>query len=213
MCHGIVREAALKFGEVYVFAKPEYFDSVSFMYRDNPNIKCISADDQGAVNYVIQNKVQNHYARIEWRDRSRGLERGFYEQVGLSFEKKFANFYVKRDSEREKTFFDRFNLEPYTYAFVHDDVQRNMIINKDHIRDESLKIFQTQYGHSTNIFDNALLVEYAKEVHVIESCFMFMTDLLIKNDKQDLFIHRYCKPMPVLEEPNNQRNWNIITAR
>ena len=208
MCHGFVRELSKQYSPVYLFCKPVYFDSVSYMYRDDDNIICLAKDDNDAVNYAIEKKLKT-YVRIDQMNMHPSLEECLYLQANVPFNKKFKNFKVQRNLEREADFFNKFNVTPNNYIFIHDDPARNQIVNREFIENKDLPIITTNFNHTTNIFDYSLLIECAREIHCIESCFMFVADLLYPDNKQKLAIHRYCKLMPKAEEPHNQKNWTI----
>ena len=44
LCNGLVRHFAEKLGKVSIFSKRHNYDSLKFMYRDEPNITVIPVD-------------------------------------------------------------------------------------------------------------------------------------------------------------------------
>jgi hypothetical protein len=139
------------------------------------------------------------------------VEKTFYQQAGVPFSKKWESFFVQRDASREFQLFDYFKLTPGEYIFVHDDIPRQQIINVDLFEDKKLPVLRALPEHTNNIFDFCYMIENAKEIHVIESCMMFLIDLMFQNQfkNKKLFIHRYTKSIKPFEYPTNTLDWKI----
>jgi hypothetical protein len=208
-CNGLVRELYKKHPKLYVYSKLKYFYTVEFMYRDLNNLTVLPMEEIGAYNFVTYYGISNFY-KIGLLPGTT-VEKGFYQQAGVEFDKKWGSFRVDRDAGREQQMFDHFNLVPKKYIFFHDDIERNQIINSDKVEDKSLPIFRARPEHTNNIFDFCKIIENAREIHVIESCFMFMIDLMFKDalNMPNLFIHRYTKPIQPFEYPTNKLDWKL----
>jgi len=209
-CNGLVRELYKRHPKLYVYSKLKYFYSIEFMYRDLENLTVLPMEEIGAHNMVSYHGVNNFY--------NLGLlpgttvEKGFYQQADVDFNKKWESFKIVRDPERENRLFNHFNLKPNEYIFFHDDTSRNQAIKLEKIENKNLPIFRAKPEHTNNVFDFCKIIENAKEIHVIESCFMFMIDLVFKNifiHDTKLFIHRYTKSIQPFEYPTNRLNWRL----
>ena len=122
-------------------------------------------------------------------------------------EKKFEDFYVKRDEKIENEVCAILNPMNTPYAFIHQDTTRGYIMNLDYIKDKNLKIIEPLNDHL--IFHHMKLIEEAQEVHVMESAFKCMIDGYIKQ-KENMFFHKYMREGV---SAVGRAYWNIINKR
>jgi hypothetical protein len=219
MCHGIVREYAKKYDRVGLFSHVHNYPSVSFMYRDLKNLTVIKGDDNFARDFIEKNKTATgpeKYDEVKIigfdlldRDSGMSLERQFYKIAGVPIEKKWDSFYVDRDLKTEQALYDR--LDPKEdYVFLHEDATRDFTINRRKI-DPKFPIIVADHVVAPNFFDYCTIIEKAKEIHVIDSSFMFLIDCLqYENPNQRLVIHRYARENPKWKLPILKKNWEII---
>lgn len=219
MCHGIVREYAKKYDRVGLFSLPRNHASVAFMYHDLTNLNVISATEAETKELIAGNRGNGGlgYDEVkiigfEYLDRISGepLEKQLYKIAGVELSKKWSNFFVKRDLERERAFFE--NISPKSeYVFLHQDLPKNFRIEKKLV-DKKYKILEPGEHLTKNIFDYCTIIEKAKEIHVIDSSFMFLIDCLIyKSPEQKLFVHRYARENEMWKLPILKKNWRILT--
>lgn len=220
MCHGIVREYCKKYERVAVFSYPHNYVSVSFMYRDLKNITIIKGDDAFARKYISDNASKfdkDKYDQViflgfQYLDRNSGvpLEKQFYQIAGVDLAKKWDAFFIKRDLEREQSLFEQSTLGD-EYIFLHEDPARNYRIDRKKIN-EKYKILTPDKKLTENIFDYLTIIEKAKEIHVIDSSFMFLIDCLpYNNPNQKLYIHRYSRENNEWQLPILKKDWHILT--
>lgn len=206
-CNGLVRELYKRHPKLYVYSKLKYYYNIEFMYRDLPNLRVFPIEESGAQYFTNLHGIKNFYKLgIGGADT---VEKSFYAQAGVDFNKKWESFYVQRDPERENKLYSSFGFQPGEYVFIHDDAARNQIVDTNKIQDKNLKVFRVKPEYTNNIFDYCKIIENAKEVHVIESCVMFMVDLVFKQLDKPLYMHRYTKPIEPWEYPTNRLNWHI----
>lgn len=221
MCHGIVREYCNQYDQVTIFCYPHNYPTVSFMYRDLSNLSIIQSNDTEAQKYVLgQTQSKNSpYTKIKTigfqnLDRTTGvpLEWQFYKAAHIPLEKKWDNFLIERDLEREGGLFNKVAPQG-DYAFVHEDVPRHYIIKKALI-DKKYAIVTPERTDTDNIIDYCTVIERASEVHVIDSSFMFLIDCLpYKNPNQKLYIHRYARENSEWQLPTLKKDWYIFIER
>jgi hypothetical protein len=218
-CNGLVRELYKKHSKLYVYCKLKYFYSIEFMYRDLPDLHVLPMEEQGAYNFVSHHKIDKFY-KLSFNpttEMQQGIpveltvEKTFYKQAGIDFSKKWESFSVQRDARRETQLFENFRLIPGEYIFIHEDNPRKQTINPELIEDKKVSVFRALPDHTNNIFDFCSIIQNAKEIHVIESCMMFLIDLIFQDCSitKKLFIHRYTKPIKPFEYPKNILNWKI----
>jgi hypothetical protein len=211
VCNGLVRLLTKHYGSIVLFCKTHNYTTVSFMYRDNPNIKVLPLDnDINVLNHITENKIHNDVIKIG-HEHLGGLksmysfDEAFYRQFNIDFEERWSSFYLMRDSERENELFNKFNVKPGEYIFIHDD-------NRFHVDENKIKtklpIIRVNPSLTPVIFDYVSLIENAKEVHNIESSFQFITDSLLLNN--NTYVHRYPRNLPRFEIPKYKNVKNIF---
>jgi len=219
ICNGLVREYCKKYEQVAIFSKPHNYASVSFMFRDLPNLTVIQGDDKFARRFMLLNKFRLARPRYDYvkivshefleRHQNSSFDKEFYKIAGIDFVKKWDSFFVKREREREL-----FNqvVQKGDYIFVHEDVPRGYIVNKKLIR-KDYAIFIPERKSTDNIFDYCTIIEEAKEVHVIDSSFLSLIDCLpYKNKAQKLYFHQYARENNSYVIPTLKKKWNIIKS-
>jgi hypothetical protein len=184
------------------------------MYRDLPNLSIIRGDDADALLFILINKFRHEYdeakivgfPRLDMNENG-PLEKQFYRLAGINFSKKWDSFYVERDPSREKALYEK--IDPgANYVFLHDDSR--FVIDRDKVLQNP--IVSPGGGITDNVFDFCTLIERAQEIHVIDSSFMFLVDLLAyQNPNQKLFVHRYARPNPPWSLPALKKKWTILT--
>ncbi|MHB8660319.1 MAG: hypothetical protein ACYC75_00045 [Minisyncoccota bacterium] len=220
MCHGIVREHCKMYARVAIFSKPHNYISVSFMYRDLQNITIIKGDDAFAKKFIFLNKFKMGKYRYDkimilghrYLNQTSNIpfERQFYQLANIDIGRKWNNFFIQRDPKREEALIGKVPL-PKEYVFVHEDPARGFVIKRDYIN-KDYAIFTPNKNLTDNIFDYCAIISQAKEIHVIDSSFMFMIDCLsYENSDQKLFVHRYSRENPDWQLPILKKNWTIIT--
>ena len=96
------------------------------------------------------------------------------------------------------------------YVFLHEDVSRKYIIKRDLIN-KDYSVFTPDIKFTNNIIDYCTIIEKAKEIHVIDSSFMFLIDCLqYNNPDQKLYIHRYTRENNEWQLPILKKDWHIL---
>jgi hypothetical protein len=219
ICHGIVREYCKKYKKVAIFSLPHNFPSVSFMYRDLKNLTIIKGNDAFVKRFIFLNTFkfgkfkynQIKLVGFQYLNQYSGVpfEKQFYQIAGVDFAKKWESFFVERDLERERALFKQASLKK-DYVFLHEDVRRNFIIYREKIK-KNYAIFTPDKKLTENIFDYCTIIEKAKEIHVIDSSFMFLIDCLnYENPDQKLYVHRYARENDAWLLPVLKKNWHIF---
>ena len=189
ICNGIVRHYAKLYDKIYLFVKDNNFESVKFMYHDLNNIDYIvgTVYSDGVDIFVYPYLDKENLLRVSYQNPDLPFDESFYFQVGIPFEKRWSDFFVERDEQREMDLFNHFNING-EYIFLHDDDDRKIKINREYIENKNLRIITPEKNFTKNIFDYCYLIENAKEIHCIDSSFRLIADSI--NIKTDfLFYH------------------------
>ena len=184
ICNGLVRNLINPDMQYTMFVKPHNHISVSFMYRDIPNLEFIKTDDNGALNII---KGANNNIIIGFNSKyGISWDEFFYYQHNVDFNKRWDDFKVDRDFEREEFLFNKLNPENEKYILIHkngsDSIDR---INYDVVSKNIKQIYVENL--TGNIFDYLKLSQNAEEVHCIESSFHVLIDSIELN--KNLFFH------------------------
>ena len=207
LCNGLVRhllESKNKRDKIYIFCRSRHLKSVKFMYRDEKKIKIVPLNenlnlkDEKLLAKYETNKARNIIEKIKLKKKINFISIGFenyhktaelntdksfpwpcdivfYKQFNISFKYRFLNSYWKRDIKNEKKLFKKLVGINQPYAFVHDDKDRNFVIDTKNIN-PNLKIIRNDKKEL--IFNFGLILEQAKEIHIMESSFRQIIEVL-----------------------------------
>lgn len=193
ICNGLVRNVYKRITQnIHLFCKPMYHESILYMYRDT-DINIIPLDDHDIGPFLSKidskNIIRVGHHHIMKYIQGTTFDHAFYKQIGLDFKKRWTDFYIERDQNKEETLYQKIN-PPEKYIFLHDDPSRNFVIDQKHIINKNLKIIKPDLKLSSNIFEYAKVLENATEIHCIDSCFRLFADSFLKENKQQsLFFH------------------------
>jgi hypothetical protein len=204
--NALVRHFANK-GPVIFPCKHHNILSVSFMFHDDPNITVIPVTDDAEADRLCAEHTGevlrlgmfgDNFSFKDWSS-------VFYRQAGLNPDLRWSGFRVGREWGTELC------SPEGQYAFVHEDRARKMII-----RDELLPqmpIIYAEKREDGTIFNYMGVIEYATEIHCIDSCMAILSDQ-VRTKARRLVMHRYARPNskengyagpPVLRKP-----WEVI---
>jgi hypothetical protein len=216
VCNALVRHLA-KDDTIIVPVKKHYETSVKFMFSDDPNIIVKPFPKDKKVDKFCRKKAKEGIEVIwngnlgpskeAWEKSNSNFDRRFYEQANLDFNLRWDGFKLP---ENNYDWMDLFHLrfpdiEPTDYIFLHQTsstvIKR---VNRNLIKHDI--VFEPDVGFTDNIFDYVGILKNAKEVHCIDSSFLFLADSL--NLACKMHYHVYAKeynPHP----PTLRSNWIV----
>jgi hypothetical protein len=210
ICNGLVRNICENSKNNFLLpAKKHNFQTVEFMFRDLENLTVISVDGDECVN-SLSSEINCKTLTIghQFLDPYKQFDQSFYNQLGISFDKRWLSFFVRRDYDREVELYNRNNIKN-DFIFVHDDFDRGMPIESKYLQDKN--IIRSDRKQTNILFDYLSILENAKEIHCIESSFLFLVDSF--NFKGKLFNHRYARQYPENNTPTLRNKWNILNKK
>jgi len=220
LCFGLIKELLSRYEKINLFCKEIYSESVNFLYKDEPNINVIPIEEHEIGGYIKNNNIDYHndFLRIGFEKSAElqtqmSFDEAFYYTNSVDFSKKYENFKLTRDLNKEKEVFNKYGLVEGEYIFVHDDRERGYNINM-----YGEDIVRPGFSATKNIFDFLYLIENAKEIHCMDSCFFIMIDFILQLPKMFYHINTrgdYSLMFPnqgngVFAHPRYQKNWEII---
>lgn len=193
-CNAIIRLLAKqdKYYRIFVFAKKKHYATVSYVYRDNPAIVVIpipnldSYDDEYKFVKQFSNGAKEfleighrNYPWEKEKELNMGCAEIFYSQLNIPFEKRFTEWYFERDLEEEDRVYKKLNPSDERYLFIHDDPSRGYVIDDEKALDifgDRVKIIRNDM--SENLLHFGKVLENAEEIHIIESSFKSLVEVL-----------------------------------
>lgn len=185
-CNGMVRHFANIYDEVVIFGKENYYDFVSFMYRDanNITIRKISKDPikevediQDFINQykgdVIVAGFSNYNSKLQlFKEKQFGPAQAFYFLANVPFKYRKEKFYFKRDLVAEEEAFKKLNPDNEKFIFVHDDPIRGFHLEID----SPLKIIRND--PTIDFFSMLGVITRASEIHCMSSSYFCLIDCM-----------------------------------
>lgn len=223
ICNGLVR-TLLNGGKVYaglgVFAKEEHTIKVRRMFDDENKITVIpipkNINEIAFTNhYIATNNIIN-FIRCGFGGIDNFYSMGmikkfdevFYCMAGIPHKSRWSNFKIRRDMDEEARIFNKLNPNKEKYIFVHDDVNRGMVINPNN--PNNLKIIKNDITES--IFDMSMILENATEIHCMESSMRCLIEHVKTNCP--LYLHTSIRPDGQGTNPfitgSSRKNWILI---
>tara|TARA_Y100000741_G_C18211957_1_gene542071 strand:+ start:459 stop:1268 length:810 start_codon:yes stop_codon:yes gene_type:complete len=217
----------------FILCKKMHFKTIKFMYRDLKKIRIVAiSNDQKKEKKEVNRYLKNFKKDYELikighefylptnnlnpdKNNPWHCTINFYKQFGLPFDYKYKNSFWKRDYKNEKKLFKKLVKNSRNYIFVHDDIKRGLVINTEKFS-KNLKIIRND--EKNFIFDYGLIIEKASEIHLIESSFRQLCEVLNLKTKK-LFLYKDERPdysMSLYNKHNNKligtsKKWNEKT--
>ncbi len=216
-CNGMARYLLRehKLDKIIVIAWAHYAEQVRYMYRDDPRIEVHSVNSGNEYNdaigiirhalpsylYLIGHTIypgkdfkeailpETEYYQYSYTDMidrypTFDCHQMYYDCINIPFQNRFDDFYLERDIQEEQRVFSKLNPTCEDYIFIQDDSSRGYNINID----TDLKIIRNDTTES--IFHYYSIIQYAKEVHVMESSFRCLIET-IPTDHVKFYLHEF----------------------
>jgi len=210
ICNGMVRELYKSYDKIHIFCFKVYLENVKQMYLDiNVELFPIDLDGEYVIEPFIRNNKIKNFKKIGFGDlqlsdvNADNFDMQFYKLAGIVFNKKWDNFYMERNIDKEKFVFNELGLNENEYVFVHDDIDRGFKIKED-LLPKNIKIIRPlkTYG----LFDYSYIIENAKEIHLMESSYKCLVEHLnLKTN--NLYYHTYVRNYPKNIRVSSKYNW------
>ena len=194
--NGMIRKIAKENSdcEIFTAAKHYYFDNVKYMYRDVPNINVVSVvEDNGLQHHMKTNNydqiISTHFGDSVPYRYEKYFDNAFYMMIGMDPKVKIDYFHLDRDSNLEDEVYKKLITDKgiEDYVFVHEKKDNQILIDRNKIgTDLPVVVAEPEYG----IFELLKVIENAKSVHVVSSCFLSL--FMCKKYNENFFAHMYC---------------------
>lgn len=204
ICAGMAVELAKIHGEIEVPAKTENMRSVQSFFHHHPEIHVVQSGFTPSDSINI-----GHYSGKPHLE-GESFDEWLYRTAEIPFEKRWDSCPIEKAAkEYRRNDMEAFKAAPI--VFIHDDAEREFSIDWDRIPfpDEFIPVSPKPSPDRASILWLCEFLFQAKQIHVIDSCFLHLVESL--QVQADLFLHRYArKPhMTALDEPKLRKNWTI----
>jgi hypothetical protein len=201
LCNAIYREYSKNYNRVFITIKQNYRRELSAMLKDISNITFLVMPNRRS---WTSTRIIQFSARL-FRIKVLGLgsyginffppnirfDNNFYDQACLPFILRWDSFKVNRDMEKENYLYQLLGCEKADYIFLHEDISRNFIIDRNKIPKNINIIEPNMNMNEFNLVDYSKVIENAKEIHVIESSFAAYIESLPLDIP--IYAHRYSR--------------------
>ena len=229
--NGIVHHYARDCDKLYYPAKAEFFETLTCLYKDFPNIEVwrFYSIEQESIFLKAKTHVEKVHSRAlvtSTIDRKGCLPeqiqvhwpQQIYDNFDIPFKMRYLDFHMPSQIEGCQELYDRLTEGEKDYILVHryaSDHPSGIPVNIPLFRAERgwspIKVIEIQPGQTTNMLQYKTLIENAAEIHCIPSSFFNLVDSMATKIKAQLYFHdlRRNSLMRVNSRWNNNR-WNTV---
>ena len=196
-----------EFEKIFLFCKEKYLSNLKILYTQD-EIQLIPIDNNPIKELEYVNKFTSEnispydkFLRVGFCNipRNKTCDVYFYEIAGVSYEERFDGFRIDRDTKEEQRVFEKLNPLGEDYIFVHDDTEREFIIDIE----SDYKIIRNDTTES--VFYYGKVIENAKEFHCIESCIRCYSEHL---DTKNIPLYHHNSVRPNIL--SSRKKWIIV---
>lgn len=222
MCHGLVRTLVERYGDITLPILPDYEASIKWMFKDDPRIEFFVLPEWNKLVNDLELKKE-HLAKYlnfkDWNVTEIGffneknrlfdgtkatIDQRFYAQADVPFENKYNKVKILRAS-------NQIEVPKGKYAFVHWDKTRGMTFDLD-LMDKRLKVVQSTDYKRENIFEYVDLIRGAAEIHVADSSFANLIELVGAPGKKWVYDTKHLR-VRTQGFPTYLRDWTIVDVK
>lgn len=227
--NGAVRYWAQICDKLYYPAKGEYFDTLTCLYQDEPNIEVwrFFEDIQHEI-FLVSNPMPRlrvpklkttHVHRVNCSPEKIHVNwpQQIYENINVPFHIRYDYFKLPKHIPGQFELFDRLTQGQTEYALVHRRSGTNpnplpiLLTPEIGSNIQNLLIIEIAPGLTNNLLDFVKLIRHAREIHCIASSFFNLVDSMLDQTQAQCFFHdaRANSMMQVNSRYNNHR-WKCI---
>jgi hypothetical protein len=178
---------------INVPSKPNNYNNVKFMYRDNPNIHVVMVNNDLDMNNHIMNYKYDKIITSFLIDQntfsySKYYDDAFYLLAGYDPKIKRTHFFIERDYDEEDRVYNELVLEKNItdYIFIHEKKEEGILIDREKLNTK-LPIVYADKKYKT--FSLLKVIEKAKECHIISSSFLSL--MMCYDINKNVYAHMY----------------------
>jgi hypothetical protein len=228
--NGIVHHYARLCGTMYYPARAEFFDTLTCLYSEYPNIEVWRFYDQGQEDWFVENNklqrirstplITTEIHRVDCAPERIHVHwpQQIYENFDVPFKMRYLDFHMPDHIEGSQELYDRLTEGDTEYVLVHrfaSDHPEGIPIDVPKFRADRgwpmIKIIEVREGQATNMLQYKKLIEGAKEIHCIPSSFFNLVDSMVTNIKALPIFHDIRKnSLMKVNSQWNKHRWTVV---
>lgn len=228
---GIVHHYARLCDKLYYPARADFFETLTCLYKDFPNIEVWRFYDQDQENFFVENNklarirstplitseihrigCEKEYIHVHWPQQ-------VYENFDIPFKMRYLDFHMPSQIDGTEELYEKLTEGATEYVLVHryaSDHPDGIGLDINAFRAVSglpeRKIIEIAPGQTTNMLQYKTLIERASEIHCIPSSFFNLVDSMVTKINGLCFFHDIRKNSLMKVNSNwNNHKWNIVT--
>jgi hypothetical protein len=202
--------------KVHLIIKAEYEDKIKFFLSDITDLEYILVHndryqdlkfDQGIPIIGIGQHRTGQPVRV------RDFPGVFYNDLNLPKEAMHDKFFYIRDMFEENKVYEKITKEHPEYTIVHDDPSRGLVVDESKIPEGIYRVYLGREHKDIPMIYSKKLLEHAKEIHCIDSSFLWFVGMNQIKTKKVLHSHarRNSKDDPIVYFGKNEgATWSVI---
>jgi hypothetical protein len=223
--NGIVNYYADRCQQLHVPVQPKYYDTISCLYSEHPNIITVPMEvdqEEAYINCYKISRIINDWEMV-FRDvngyRTAILwDEQIYTHFELPFSMRYSNFRLPKYIPEQENLYNRL-YQNRPYILIHRSTGQHpdgLPIDVEKFRTDSglspeVDVIEVVPSITSNMLNYVRLIENAEEIHCVNSSFFCLVDSIFHRTRAKLFFHdiRASSIMRVNSEWN-RRCWNIV---
>lgn len=207
---------------LYILAWHQYAQSVAYMFSDDPRIRVVAIGSGmeyvhsrqviSQINpdyiYILGHAVlpgqpfddlarpDAKYYQESWASMSSRFPGGhecYYNSIEMDWKHRFTSFHYPRNMQEENRLFNKLNPDHKEYVFIQDDPSRGFSFDKEKVLSLVGKdVIIINNDKTENLFNYGLLIQNAKQVHLMESSFRCFVETL-PTEGVEFYLHHYIR--------------------
>lgn len=175
--------------------------NVKSFFINHPNVTVYPIDHEDEM-LGIRGMPFGWYKKDRPPKGDESFDEWFYRELGVPYEARWSHCPIRKAAENV----EQFKSHGSNYVFVHEDASRGYQINRLY---GALSYLDWLIPTEPGVLRYVDMIENAKEVHVIPSCFKELTSSL--KPKGKLFLHAYARPLKVpFDMTRSPYHWEIL---
>lgn len=207
ICNGLLNRISQNYEKIYLPAKPNNFESIKYMFRDNKKIEVFFTGSKNEKDDIIKFAKESNYKilKVGFNKIKPPFNKSFYDQLDLPYSISFDFFRIPNETnqfeELEKHLKNFYEVKD-SFNLIHSEGSLGKVNLK--MKDSKNNIFvEKESDKFKNIFLYINLIKKAKEIHCIDSSFIHLVERIETNAK--LYFHEL--------KTNTQDSANILLSK
>ncbi|APC25537.1 hypothetical protein BST79_gp024 [Only Syngen Nebraska virus 5] len=214
-CLSAIRIYAEQF-KIHLIIKAEYEDKIKFFLKDITDIEYILVHNDRYQDLVFDKGIPvigigQH--RTGQHIRVRDFPGVFYSDFNLPKSEMFSSFFYIRDMFEENRVYESIIKDHPEYVVIHDDPTRGLFVDEQKIPNDVYRVYLGREHKDIPMIYSKKLLEHAKEIHCIDSSFLWFVGMNRIDTKKVLHsaARKNLKDDPIVYFGEAEGNtWNVV---